>query len=343
MKTKINILWIALALIGFGIIMFFIWHWLAATVLMISLSSLVRLNFVKIAVNTCATYRNRWSGRLVDGTMREGWHFLWFLTYIIDEDGIDASLNEFAVEVEAETLNDITVTQPASLWTRVENARDYRRIGLDDVKEMVTKDWEDTVKAFVATKTDLQLRELQNKNIGLELFNLRDTLFEKTLPKAGLLSDIDEIFISFGTVKLPASIKAANQAKVEKQRQVEGQKIDNTANSDLVSTILIEILISDLPNWTKKKLRGQAINNLNLTIDPNKPFDADTEYDITDEMLSIAEKKAEQKATSKGKTIDLIALRREANQVLDIREGRTKSYAGLGNATAILGNVGGNN
>jgi hypothetical protein len=84
-----------------------------------------------------------------------------------------------------------------------------------------------------------------------------------------------------------------------------------------------------------KKLRDKAISNLGLN--PDDTFTSQQEYYITDEMLAIA-KKAALKANP---SIDLDAKQQEAELALNIREGRTTSYDGIGNATPILGNLGG--
>jgi hypothetical protein len=249
---------------------------------------LARLDLVNIEVNTCATYRSRWTGKLIHDTLTEGWWSSGLFSYIIDEDNIDNTPNAYTIEIEAETLNGFNIKQTASLWTRVIDAYLHQKIGLDDVNKRVLEDWEDTLKVFVASKTDRELKNLQNKEVGIgqnQVFDENDTLFSKTLPEAGLASKNGDIWISIGTIELPDSVKKANEAKaiyevfgengpyVSSTKSLTGHECWMAGASEVIySTIMMQNdIIAPNLNFKNPDEDAKKINITGKTID--KKFD----------------------------------------------------------------------
>lgn len=279
---------------------------------------------VVIPINHRATYKNRWNQELENGYLKEGVYWTTFFTYILEET-IDASKNEFKITVEGETSNTVTISLTASLWTKVVDPVKYQRIGMDDARNNILADWEDTLKAFIRTKTDKDLASISNKGIDPKSLIQGDTLFTKTIPETGM----EFVSSNIGQIDLPQDIKDANKAATIAKREADAEDFKNREVSKKVNLIFTEALLNFInPATTTKKLRLQALKNLNLSA--TEKYSHEVEYEISEEMLAIAKSKTRLSAAKLSKMQSM------AEESLNVREGRTQDhrYKGLsGNKT----------
>jgi hypothetical protein len=256
-------------------------------------------------------------------------HF--FRLRIIEEE--DATSNKYAIDVLGDTGNGIRSTLPVSLWIPIVNLYNFKRKGMNDAKESVIEDIEDSVKTFMATVTDNEIKTLQQGKGGLAKIifpELTDT-FKKTLKECGLESDLDKIQVRIGTLQLPASVTEANAKKTTALRVAEGLDVENSEKTKRTNDMLIDMLLTFVnPAKSKLSIRKNALQNLGFT-EGNTATHAD-EFNIVDEMLTIVKKALPQKDSSNYLSSEKISeLRNYAETQLNIREGRTNDnrYTGF--------------
>ena len=190
-------------------------------------------------------------------------------------------------------------------------------------------DWEDTLKSIIASYDDKEIRKLQNRELS-EVINDRmnttnadeeiiDTLF-KTLENAGM----KYVSVSIGKIVIPESIIESNQAKVKAERDAEADDFTNREFTKRSNSIYLDLLLAEIiPPISSKKILDEAKGNLGYG--DKEEIDHEKEFYIIDEAVSIA------KAKTRLSRKVLKTMKAEAEQTLNIREGRTKDYKGLGN------------
>jgi hypothetical protein len=285
-------------------------------------------------------YKNRWTGELT-GDVGEGVYWTNFFKYILLEEKIDATKNRYKLEkIPVDTKDNIRGVIDAELWAWVLDGYKYYRIGTNDAMVDVLSDFETTIKSFISSKTEKELRSLQDHFISLDSLAKNDTLKE-TLLECGLLTvnskDGDKKYpsVRLGPFIPPKEVAEANAAKVIAQRKAEADAEENMENSKRVNLVLLKKILNYVPNnkmLTVNKVTQIAVKNLGLENKLNKGTLTPSEkFNISEEAIAVAKKETVNLTYKK-----LEELEKEAELAVNIREKRTRDINIRGKAGGMF-------
>ena len=293
-----------------------------------------------VDINKSATYKNRWSKKLVDDSKPEGEYWTFFYTYYIYS-LIDNTKNEYSIKPLIDTKNRIRGSLPISMWCYIGNVYKNQRVG-SDVDDSIKRDLEDTIKAWGRKFDDTELEEKQGSEITLmnivSVEGGNDSIWN-TLSDAGIYvnrgnpNDRKNPVINVGTFEKPQSIIDSDLQIETTRRKAKADDFQNAEHSKKIDNILIEDLLPFLrPVKTFRELRNEAIRKLDNSISSeNDHYSHEDEQLITDQMLADAKNLLPTDETDANylSAHEIKKMRNEAETKLSVREGRTKDYRGL--------------
>ncbi|WP_396601635.1 hypothetical protein [Algibacter sp. R77976] len=286
---------------------------------------------VSVDVNKVAILKDRWTGELLKGNYPEGFYWTKFFSAIIYDER-NATPNKYSITTTIDTRNNIRGKIQITLWAQIIDLYKYNRIGAEDVKDKILHEIEESGKTYFNTKTDYDIRHIQNSkstNLFESLFSPHMNNTQNVLKECGLEYDFNKLKINIGTFIAPNKIIDADLSAEISTRYSKALDIENLEKSKRVNNIFIEDLIIHInPTPTKLHLKKAALKLLELN--ESEALNPRNEYIIIEEMLAIA------KAASKLPNEKLEEMKNLAETKYNIREGRTKDYRGLNNSFPFI-------
>lgn len=310
---------------------------------MVSFVVLSSLDVEKVEITKQATYKNSLTGEFYDDFLEPGYYWTVFLTRSIVTNNIDTTPNKYVAVVSTETLNNITVTITGTLWARIVNASKIQKQGINDYKTRIEEDWQDTLRVFVSKKTDIELRAIQNKILGIGSdtndFDENDTLFTGTLPELGFLPeggsgyyDINKYLkINIGTIVIPKEVIDANEQLEISKRKAEAEDFENKERTKRVDLIEIETRLS-ISGHTKPFHEFEENAKRKLELGNKGALSHEDQQKIVSEMLVAVRRATNAKIDPKIKS----RIRQDSENKLNVREGRRTDYGGLSGTNTLV-------
>ncbi len=342
---KINKLYIYGIAIGAGMLIWAIFktNLISTILIMFLVNSLIMLDTATVPVNKRRVYKNRWTGELV-GDIDEGIWWTNFFKYIVLNEDIDATKNKYELkDIPVDTRDGVRGTISAELWAWVIDAYRLKRIGLNDAKEDILSDFGTTIKYFVSTKTEAELRRIQDRFLDfnhITQINTDDTLRE-TLIECGLFIDgMNSNDKKYPSVRLgpfipPKVVTDANAARLVAQKKAEADAEENREKSKRMNLILLKKILNYVPGnkmLTVNKVTRLAAQNLGLEDKLNRgELTPEEKFEISEETVAIAKREAVGLTPKK-----LEEMEEKAELAVNIREGRTRDINIRGKAGGMF-------